>query len=104
MAGLPSVFAEYNTMDADGNPLDLSRRINRYYVADASKDTVWCTAKNILTKDEAALYTVEAVMGGDDHWNPKLIFAPSDKPVGYVTIDRKRLPVNQYGCFARDEK
>lgn len=101
MNGLPSVFAEYNTMDADGKPLDLSRRINRYYRLDEKKDTIWCTAKNILTADEAAAYTVEQIMGGDDHWNPAEIFDYSDKPVGFVIIDNKRRPVNRYGCFQR---
>ena len=104
MAGLPSVFAEYNTMDADGKPLDLSKRINRYYRKNEKKDTVWCTAKNVLTKEEAEQYTVEAVMGGDDQWNPELIFMPTEKPIGYVTIDGKLLPVNLYGCFERSKK
>lgn len=104
MAGLPSVFAEYNTMDAEGKPLDLSKRINRYYYIDEKKDSVWCTAKNVLTKEEAEQYTIEAVMGGDDHWNPEMIFMPAEKPKGYITIDSKLLPVNQYGCFKRSEK
>lgn len=104
MNGLPSVFAEYNTMGANGKPLDLSGRISRYYRFNEIRDTIWCTAKNILTAEEAALYTVEAVMGGDDHWNPELIFQPTEQPIGYVTIDDKRLPVNQYGCFKRSKK
>ena len=104
MAGLPSVFAEYNTMDADGKPLDLSKRIKRYYYIDAKKDTVWCTAKNVLTKEEASHYTVEAVMGGDDHWNPEQIFKASTSPIGYVTVDGMNIPVNQYGCFEREHQ
>ena len=104
MNGLPSVFAEYNTMDKDGKPLDLSKRINRYYRFDEKRDTIWCTAKNILTAKEAEQYTIEAVMSGDDNWNPELIFKPAEKPIGYVTINRKKLPVNQYGCFERAEK
>ena len=102
MNGLPSVFAEYNTMDADGKPLDLSHRINRYYRFDEAKDTIWCTAKNVLTAEEAARYTVDAMMGGNDQWNPVLIFKPAEKPYGYVIIDDKRMAVNQYGCFERE--
>ena len=101
MAGLPSVFAEYGTTDANGNMLDLSKRINRYYRIDEKSDTTWCTAKNNLTAEEAGLYTVEAVMGGDDHWNPEIIFKPADKPIGYMIVDDKQLPINQYGCFER---
>ena len=102
MAGLPSVFAEYNTMDADGTPLDLSKRISRYYRLDEKKDTTWATAKHVLTAEEAARYTVDAVMGGDDNWQPERIFLPAEKPAGFVTIDGRQVPVNQYGCFERE--
>lgn len=102
MNGLPSVFAEYGTTDADGKQLDLSKRINRYYRINEKKDTIWCTAKNILTAEEAEQYTIESVMGGDDHWNPEQIFQATGEPIGYITINRKKLPVNQYGCFKRD--
>ncbi|MBQ9215635.1 MAG: pectin esterase [Prevotella sp.] len=102
MNGLPSVFAEYNTTDASGNLLDLSKRINRYYRFNEQRDTLWCTAKNVLTAEEAAQYTVEAVMGGDDHWNPEQIFAMHEKPLGYIVVDDKRIAVNQYGCFERE--
>ena len=101
MAGLPSVFAEYNTMDANGHPIDLSKRINRYYRVGEDNDTTWCTAKNVLTDEEAALYTVEAVMGGDDHWQPRLIFQTPAQPLGYVVIDDRRIAVNRWGCFER---
>ena len=103
MNGLPKVFADYQTTDANGKLLDLSKRINRYYRLDENKDTIWCTAKNTLTAQEAEQYTIEAVMSGDDHWNPELIFQPAEKPIGYVTVNRKKLPVNQYGCFERFE-
>jgi pectinesterase len=102
MNGLPSVFAEYNTMDGDGRPIDLSKRINRYYRIDEKGDTIWCTAKNVLTAEEAALYTVEAVMSGDDLWQPKRIFLPSEKPAGYIVVNGRSLPVNEYGCFYRE--
>lgn len=101
MNGLPKVFAEYNTTGADGKPLDLSKRINRYYRFNEQRDTIWCETKNVLTADETAQYTVEAVMGGDDLWDPVQIFAPATQPIGYVVIDDKRMAVNQYGCFER---
>lgn len=104
MAGLPSVFAEYNTMDGDGHPLDLSKRISRYYYLDAKKDTIWGTAKSVLTKEEAARYTMKAVMGGDDHWNPEQIFQTTTGIIGFVTIDDKKIAVNQYGCFEREHQ
>lgn len=71
MGGWPTLFADYNTTDAEGHPLDLSKRISRYYTYDKeSKDTTWCTAKNHLTADEVARYTIDNVMSGDDQWNP----------------------------------
>ena len=89
-------------MDADGKALDLSKRINRYYRIDEKKDTIWGTAKNVLTAAEAARYTVNAVMGGDDHWDPVKIFQPSKQPLGYVVVQGRRLPVNRHGCFTRE--
>ena len=118
MAGLPSVFAEYNSVDAQGRPIDLSRRQTRYYRVGEKGDTTWCTAKSTLTADEAARYTVESVMGGDDQWQPEALFRPARQPRGYVVFRDERLvgifaklkakyqrppykalPVNAYGCF-----
>lgn len=81
MGGLPSVFAEYNTMDGYGHALDLSRRCSRYWVLNEQKDTIWCTSKAVITADEAALYTIENVLSGDDNWQPLQIVTPCDAPV-----------------------
>ena len=101
MNGLPSIFAEYNTMDANGNPLDISHRINRYYRITENNDTIWCTAKNVLTEEEAAQYTVKSVMSGDDQWEPQRIFMPDAQALGYIFIDGKKRAVNRWGCFER---
>ena len=104
MNGLPKVFAEYNTTNTNDTPLDLSKRINRYYRFDEKGDTIWCTAKQILSAQEAARYTIEAVMEGDDHWNPQQLFKPAKHPIGYVTINGRKVAVNQYGCFSRENR
>ncbi len=120
MAGLPSVFAEFNTVDAEGHLVDLSRRIFRYYKVEQGGDTIWCTAKNRLTAEEAAAYTVQSVMGGNDNWNPQILFSQSAQPRGYIVFRDERLvgifarlkakhqrapyralPINSYGCFPR---
>lgn len=101
MNGLPSIFAEYNTMDANGKPLDISHRINRYYRITENNDTIWCTAKNVLTEEEAAQYTVKSVMSGDDQWEPQRIFMPDAQALGYIFIDGKKRAVNRWGCFER---
>ena len=81
MGGLPSVFAEYGTTDWQGHALDLSKRCSRYWIQNEQKDTVWCTSKAVITADEAALYTVENVLSGDDQWQPREVAKPCDAPV-----------------------
>lgn len=86
MGGLPSLWAEYNTMDGNGNPLDLSHRRTDYYytVKDASgnaTDTIRGRSETaVLTAEQAARYTLKNVCGGEDGWNPEAICEPCDSP------------------------
>lgn len=73
MGGLPTLWADYNTMDAYGNPIDLSNRRSTYYYVDSNNEKVYGTAKNYLTDAEAATYTVKNVLSGDDAWQPNII-------------------------------
>lgn len=91
MGGLPAVFAEYNTMNYKGEPLDLSQRISRYYKETDGVKT-YATAKNILTKEEADLLTVRNVLSGDDQWRPDNIVKLLPAPV--VNIEDNRLVWN----------
>ena len=83
MGGLPELWADYNTVDADGNPLDLSQRESYYYYIDRStgEKVEKFNVKNYLTDEEAAQYTLKNVMGGEDNWQPDLMCEPCDKPV-----------------------
>ena len=89
----PRLFAEYNTMDANGNPVDLNNRRTTYKV-DAGKlaqgETSPVTRQAVLTAEEAARYTYEAVVTGSDDWNPRRFFEPVDAPANlkYGDIDR----------------
>ena len=89
----PKLFAEYNTMDADGNPVDLNNRRTTYKV-DADKlaagETSPVTRQAVLSAEEAARYTYEAVTSGNDDWNPRKFFEPVDAPANlkYSTADR----------------
>ncbi|MBQ7512330.1 MAG: Ig-like domain-containing protein [Prevotella sp.] len=88
MGGLPALWAEYNTVDADGNPVDLSQRETYYYYwADAEKTqkVEKFDVKNTLTAEEAAEYTLKNVMGGDDNWQPDLLCEPCDAPVATIS-------------------
>jgi len=83
MGGLPALWAEYNTIDKDGNPVDLSQRETYYYYTDrdtGEKHEVF-NVKNTLTADEAAQYTLKNVMSGDDNWQPELMCEACDAPV-----------------------
>ena len=46
MGGLPVLWADYNTVDANGNPVDLSQRRDTYYYTDSNGQKVYGKAKN----------------------------------------------------------
>ena len=81
MGGLPSLWAEYNTVDADGNPVDLSQRESYYYYKNGDQLVERFDVKNTLTAEEAATYTLKNVVGGDDNWQPDFICEACDAPV-----------------------
>ena len=62
MGTLPTHFYEYNSLDKNGNALDLSVRGN------SPTSTNHYTP--VLTDEEAAKFTVENVLGGTDSWLP----------------------------------
>lgn len=80
MGGLPVLWADYNTVDGNGNPVDLSHRQDTYWYKDANGNRVEGKAKNYLTDDEAAQYTVKNVLSGDDNWQPELLTEACDAP------------------------
>lgn len=100
MGGLPALWADYNTVDAQGNPVDLSQRRDTYYYTDANGERVYGTAKNYLTDEEAAQYTIKNVVGGDDNWQPDLMCEACEAPE--VQIDGTLLkwqPVPYAICY-----
>ncbi|MDP4269150.1 MAG: pectinesterase family protein, partial [Bacteroidota bacterium] len=85
MGAIPAIFADYSTMDANGNPMDLTQRIANYEydVKDANGNvinTVKGTAKSSFTDAEAAQYTYENVIAGSDGWDPRAIIEPTSAP------------------------
>lgn len=102
MGAIPAVFADYNTMDSEGNPVDLSQRISQYEydVKDAQGNvtsTVTGTAKSSLTNEEAATYTYENVMlKQGDTWDPRLMTeapeAPGSASISGATISWENVP------------
>ena len=76
MSELPTHFFEYNSMDADGNPLDLSTRIN--------SPTSTNTYSPILPEEYADYFTVRNVLGGKDSWEAAEMTAACEAPVVYT--------------------
>ena len=83
----PKLFAEYNSTDANGNPIDLNNRRTEYKVDGQSEKA---KRQAILTDEEAAKYTHEAVTGGTDDWNPRRLMEAVNAPAGlaYSAADR----------------
>ncbi len=77
MGVAPEVFADYGTVDKNGNPVDMSLRKSDYY-----RDGNYLgTAKNFLTDQEAASYTYENVIfRSGDSWDPRLIAEAPEQP------------------------
>lgn len=80
MGGLPVLWADYMTTDGKGNLLDLSQRQDTYYKV-VNDEKVYGTAKNYLTDEEAAQYTVKNVLSGDDVWQPQLVTEACEAPI-----------------------
>lgn len=76
MNSVPQVFAEYNSKDASGNLIDLSRRRKTY-----TKDNTTVTLKAVLSASEAAKYTVENVLSGSDNWRPHNLTVQCPAPI-----------------------
>ena len=72
MGGLPAIWADWNTTDGNGNLLDLSQRRDTYYYTDSEGQRIYGTAKNHLTDEEAAEYTIKNVLSGSDNWQPTI--------------------------------
>ena len=121
MGTLPLVFADYNTTDAEGNKLDLSKRIDTYYKITEQKDTIWGKAQNRLTDAEAARYTVKNVLSGSDNWDPeqlcqgiqapeviwrgkKMTWKPVDGARGYVVRRGDKVVATTTACTYRPKE
>lgn len=85
MGGLPVIWADWNTTDGDGNLLDLSMRRDTYYYTDSDGNKVYGTAKNRLTDEEAAQYTIKNVLSGKDNWQPEIKTEACAAPVPVIS-------------------
>jgi hypothetical protein len=88
MGPAAKLFAEYNSMDVNGNPVDLSYRRTWYRQSAGEGGQTVTGLKALLTQEEAAEYTYENVIGGNDSWNPRAYFENIDRPQNF-TVSRK---------------
>lgn len=71
MGGIPAIFADYNTMNYQGVPVDLSQRNNYYWYTDSNTGLkVEGYAQKTLTPEQVAGYTIRNVLNGSDGWHP----------------------------------
>ncbi len=88
MGAIPAIFAVHNIWDKNGNKMSDYSRSEYWYWKDSSKtEKVTGTAKNSLTDEEAAEYTLQNVMAGDGSsnpetgvWNPLPVVEKTDAP------------------------
>lgn len=69
MGAIPAIFAEYNSVDAAGNVLDLSNRKTVYKGRGDAPSEGSCRAS--ITKEEADELTYDNLVKGTDGWNPR---------------------------------
>ena len=96
MGGLPIQMAEYNTMDATGQVVDLSKRKTTF-----TADGKTVTSKAVLTEAEASAYTIQNVLSGSDLWDADAAGRILDAPrlnveAGFLTW---KDPTDQAVCY-----
>ncbi len=64
MGGLPTQMAEYNTVDAEGNAVDLSQRKTSF-----AAEGKTATSKAVLTPVETNSYQLDYMLRGSDDWD-----------------------------------
>lgn len=71
MGTIPGLFAEYNSVDSDCKPLDLTTRKTDYVTFDGRKGQ----SRSTISYVESLQYTYDNIVSGTDHWNPKAMIA-----------------------------
>ncbi len=76
MSDIPTHFYEYNSMDAEGNAIDLSTRVN----SPSSTNSY----SPILPEEYVPYFTVRNVLGGLDSWDAAAMVAECEAPVAAI--------------------
>ena len=89
MGAVPALFAEYNSRTASGAAVDCSKRKTSFTVNETAQSVSY---NPVLTEAEAAKFTIENVLGGDDSWQPQLLTEQAQAPT--VTVENGVLTWN----------
>ena len=82
MGPAAKLFAEYNSRDAGGRPVDLSRRRTWYKQSAGEGGQRIEGLQSVVTAAEAAKYTYQNVVEEADKWNPRALFVKPERPRG----------------------
>ncbi len=80
MGGMPTMFAEYNTLNRSGEAVDLSQRKSSYHPRGSEEGFV-VTCPSSISEQEAAEYSYEnVVLKSSGDWDPRLMLERLDAP------------------------
>lgn len=100
MGALPKVYGEYGTTDAEGNPVDTSRRKTTFAVGGKQ---VPYPGNIVLDAADAAKYTYDAIITADDGWDPRSYYTDKHLPApAHVALDGTTLTwdgLNRAVCY-----
>ncbi|MCM1076548.1 MAG: pectinesterase family protein [Bacteroides sp.] len=88
MGTIPALFAEYNTHDTNGKPIDLSKRKSTYtYRNRATGEEFSGSCPTTISGEEAAKYTYDNMILNGDGWNPREMMSELAAPRGLAYTD-----------------
>lgn len=89
MGVAPKLYGEYNTVDANGAPVDVSMRKTSFLVNGVQ---VPYEGKIVLEASDITNYTYENIVMGEDGWNPKSFYTDEKLPaVTNIQLDGSSL-------------
>ncbi|MBO6136176.1 MAG: pectin esterase [Fibrobacter sp.] len=78
MNSAPQVFGEYNSKDGNGNAVNTSQR--KTYFNGGKDGSTATTLKTVWNASDAAKYTLQNVLKGNDSWDPTKLTAQVNAP------------------------
>ena len=88
MGTLPALFAEYNSVNANGIAVNTDNRTNTFTVNGVAQTGNY---NPVLTKAQADEYTIENVLSGTDKWDPRIVVEQVAKPANLIVSESNTL-------------